>query len=101
MSEKLTHYLQAWHLSDPQLLAQTPTSHVYTVKSGGERVILKLLTPLGNEEQSGAAALRCYDGHGAVWLLRYDEHAHLLEYADGENLIGMVKRGHDEQATAI
>src|SRR5262249_50402303 len=101
VAQKLSQYLEAWHLTDPQPLAQTPTSHVYTVASGNERVILKLLTPVGTEERVGAIALRCYDGHGAVRLLRADEEAHLLEYADGENLVGMVQRGDDEQATAI
>jgi streptomycin 6-kinase len=100
-AKTLPQYLKAWNLTDPQPLAQTPTSHVYTVTSGGERVILKLLTPLGTEERGGAVALRCYDGHGAVRLLRADEQAHLLEYADGDNLVGMVERGDDEQATGI
>jgi streptomycin 6-kinase len=33
--------------------------------------------------------------------LRDDEGAHLLEYVGGEDLIPMVKRGEDQQATAI
>jgi streptomycin 6-kinase len=102
MSEHLNHYLHAWNLSDPQPLAQTPTSHVYTVTSAdGTTVILKLLTPFGHEERNGAAALRCFDGRGAVRLLRQDDHAHLLEYADGQDLIGLVKSGDDEKAALI
>src|SRR5688500_13089244 len=65
MNETLNHYLSLWVLSDPQILAQTPTSHVYTVTRAGKTVILKLLTEYGWEEQRGAAALRYYDGHGA------------------------------------
>ena len=38
MSEQLPHYLEIWNLSDPHLLAETFTSHVYTVTSGGETV---------------------------------------------------------------
>jgi len=98
---KLQHYLTAWNLAGPQLLAETPTSHVYTVTSGAERVILKVLSEIGEEEQVGAAALRYWDGRGAVRLLRQDEGAHLLEYADGDDLISRVTHGGDEEATAI
>lgn len=101
VSDKLVYYLKAWTLAAPQPLAQTVTSHVYTVTHEGTRAVLKLLTEVGEEERAGAVALRHYNGHGAVRLLRADENAHLLEYADGENLVGMVKRGDDAQATAI
>ncbi len=98
----LQHYLDAWALSDPKLLAETPTSHVYTVISGGETLVLKLLTPIGvDDEQSGAVALRCFAGRGAVRLLRHDAGAHLLEYVAGDDLVPLVKRGEDAQATAI
>jgi len=101
MSNALNFYLQKWDLSDPQMLATTITSHVYTVTSAGERVILKLLTEIGTEERQGATALHYFDGYGAVHLLREDEQAHLLEYAVGDNLVGLVKRGQDDEATAI
>ena len=98
----LEHYLAAWRLTDPQPLAQTPTSHVYTVTYQGETAVLKLLTPVGiHDEQCGAAALRHYDGRGAVRLLRGDDRAHLLEYAGGDDLVPLVARGDDEQATHI
>jgi streptomycin 6-kinase len=101
MIENLNHYLDLWELSDPQLLAETVTSQVYTVTSNRTRVILKLLKEYGSEERNGAIALGYWDGRGAVRLLRVDEQAHLLEYAAGEDLIGMVKNGQDEEATAI
>lgn len=101
-TEALPHYLRAWALCDPQPLAQTATSTLYTVQADGARAVLKLLTPLGAvDEQPGAAALRCFDGHGAVRLLRHDDHAHLLEYAEGPDLVPLVRRGEDDQATAI
>ena len=100
MPAALDHYLAAWNLSDPQLLAQTVTSHVYTVTSGADRVVLKVLSAIGEEERVGAAALRYWDGRGAVRLLRVDEGAHLLEYAAGDDLIPLVAQGRDEQATA-
>lgn len=101
MNETLKHYLSLWSLSDPQMMAQTPTSHVYTVSRAGESVVLKLLTEYGWEEQRGAAALRYYDGRGAVRLYAADEHAQLLEYASGDELITVVERGDDEGATRI
>ena len=100
-NHKLKHYLVAWDLSNPQLLAQTATSHIYTVTQGSEIVILKLLSPSEIDEQRGAVALRYFDGHGAVRLLRYDEGAHLLEYAAGDELVTLVERGEDENATRI
>src|SRR5512147_1634001 len=100
-NKKLNNYLTAWNLSNPQLLMQTMTSHIYTVIYETETVILKLLSPSETDEQRGAVALRCFDGHGAVRLLRYDEGAHLLEYAAGDELVTLVERGEDEKATGI
>lgn len=100
-NKKLNHYLTAWKLSNPELLMQTMTSHIYTVTNESETVILKLLSPSEVDEQRGAVALRCFDGHGAVRLLRYDEGAHLMEYATGDELVTLVERGEDEQATRI
>jgi streptomycin 6-kinase len=100
-NKKLNYYLTAWNLSNPQLLTQTATSHIYTVTYNSETVILKLLSPSETEEQRGAVALRYFDGCGAVRLLRYDEGAHLMEYAAGDELIMLVERGEDENATRI
>ena len=100
-NKKLNYYLTAWNLSNPQLLTQTMTSHIYTVTYETETVILKLLSPSETDEQRGAVALRCFDGHGAVRLLRYDEGAQLMEYAAGDELVTLVERGEDENATHI
>lgn len=101
-AENLDQYMQKWALTDPKPLAQTPTSHVYTVQYQGEMVVLKLLTPIGvKDEHNGAVALQCFDGKGAVRLLRHDDGAHLLEYAGDTDLVAMVKQGDDEKATAI
>ena len=85
-NKKLNNYLTTWNLSNPKLLIQTMTSHIYTVTHESETVILKLLSPSEIDEQRGAVALRCFDGHGAVRLLRYDEGAQLMEYAAGDEL---------------
>jgi streptomycin 6-kinase len=100
-NEKLNDYLAAWELSKPQLLAQTMTSRIYTVIHDNEKVILKLLSSSEADEQRGAVALRYFDGHGAVKLLRYDDGAQLMEYASGNALVTLVERGEDENATRI
>jgi streptomycin 6-kinase len=99
--ERLGHYLAAWQLANPQLLTQTVTSHIYTVTRENETVVLKLLSPTETEEQTGAVALRYFDGHGAVRLLAADEGAQLLEYAAGDELVTLAERGQDEEATRI
>lgn len=99
--QRLGHYLADWDLADPQLLAQTMTSHIYTVAHGGETVILKLLSSQEVEEQRGALSLRYFDGHSAVRLLEYDQGAQLLEYAAGPELVTVVEGGEDELATRI
>ena len=100
-NKKLKYYLASWNLSNPQFLTQTMTSHIYSVTCETETVILKLLSPSETDEQRGAVALRYFDGRGAVRLLRYDEGAHLMEYAAGDELVTLVERGEDENATRI
>jgi len=102
MSDLLDHFLKTWDLTDPRPLARTATSEVFLVLRQGTRVVLKLLTDAGVEdERAGAVALRCFDGRGAVRLLRVHERAHLLEYAGGDDLLPLVRGGGDDQATAI
>jgi len=97
----LERYVTAWNLRNPRQLAQTPTSTVYLVTLDREEVVLKILSPYGEEERPGAVALRHFGGNGAVRLLRGDDHAHLLEYAPGEDVAELVKNGQDERATEI
>jgi streptomycin 6-kinase len=98
----LEHYLSQWHLSQPTLLAETATSHVYVVQAHEQALILKILTPLGiRDEQNGIQALRYFDGKGAVRVWHSDQHAMLLDYASGDDLVGMVQRGEDTQANDI
>jgi streptomycin 6-kinase len=101
MSEHLNTYLTHWELSQPELLATTPTSHVYTVRKNGAAAVLKLLTPYGWEERAGAVALRHWDGHGAIRLYEADENAQLVEYVEGDDLVTLVQRGDDAEATRI
>jgi len=102
MTADLNHYLRLWHLGNPHLLARSPRSDVYTVVRDSEKVVLKLLTPVGMEDEAdGALALRYFDGQGAVRLLAQDAGAHLLEYAGDEDLAGMVYRGDDLAAAGV
>lgn len=97
--KRLKDYLSRWELSSPHLLTQTMTSHIYTVTHDTKTAVLKLLSASETDEQRGAVTLRHFDGRGAVRLLRYDEGAHLLEYAAGDELVTLVERGEDENAT--
>lgn len=100
-NNKLNYYLTAWNLTNPEMLTQTMTSHIYTVTTQSGTAILKLLSPSETDEQRGAIALHHFAGHGAVRLLNYDQSAHLLEYAAGDELVTLVERGQDENATRI
>lgn len=53
-TNQLNYYLAAWELSNPHLLTQTMTSHIYTVTHGTETFVLKLLSSSETEEQRGA-----------------------------------------------
>lgn len=98
----LNLYLEKWGLSTPHLLTETATSHIYTVTYQSEIAILKLLKPIGmDDEAGGAMALSHFDGHGAVRLIHADEQAHLLEYAGGDSLVNLVEHGGDDEATHI
>jgi streptomycin 6-kinase len=102
LQDLLKHYLQLWELSNPQPLAQTNTSDVYTVDFNGATVVLKILNETGiTDEGGGAVALSCFNGNGAVRLLHHDNGVHLLEYVGGTDLVSMVAEGNDEQATLI
>jgi streptomycin 6-kinase len=102
LADGLQSYLSRWRLSDPSLLTTTNTSHIYCVSHGGNPAVLKLLSDAGRKDESaGAAALQCFEGKGAVRLMRHDAGAHLLEYVGGEDLKSMVARGGDEVAAGI
>jgi streptomycin 6-kinase len=77
------------------------TSQIYTVSQAADTVILKLLSSDETKEQTGALALHHFAGHGAVRLLRFDQGAQLMEYASGDELVTLVERGEDEQATRV
>jgi streptomycin 6-kinase len=98
----LQYYSQRWNLSDPLPIASTFTSEVYKVRYNNSDAVLKILNEKGKQfEVKGAEVLRCFSGRGAVHLLAADEGAHLLEYADGQQLKSIVMVGNDIGATEI
>jgi streptomycin 6-kinase len=67
----------------------------------GRRVVLKL-TKQANDELHSGAVLRAYGGDGAVRFYESEIGAVLLERLDpGEELVSLVRRGADDEATAI
>ena len=67
----------------------------------GTRVVLKLVTNADDELNSGKV-LEAFGGDGVVRVLEFDVGAVLLERLEpGEQLVNVVRRGDDDQATSI
>lgn len=97
----LDHYLHRWNLHHPEHIAQTPTSHVYRANQNGDKVVLKLFTPVGVEDEfEGVYALQYFAGEGAVRVLDHDDRALLMEYAGDEELAQMVTSDQGDEAAA-
>lgn len=65
------------------------------------RVVLKISKHAGDESHSGKV-LQLFAGHGAVRVHEFETGAILLERLEpGEELVHVVKRGNDEEATRI
>lgn len=92
-----------WALKEKAQIAKTATSDVYLVEnSTGGLSVLKLLTDTGKEDERQASSLLdWYEGLGSVKLLRSNDDALLLEYAEGDELSEWVYAGQDEEATRI
>ena len=54
-TNKLNHYLAAWELSNPHLLTQTMTSHIYTVTHGSRDRRPQTAGPIGDGGAAGRA----------------------------------------------
>lgn len=94
-------YLNLWGLSEPKLLATTPTSFIYEVLKS-EKFILKILTESGAvDEKASSAVLSAWDGQGAVALKAFDEGALLIERLEGSNLYSFSEVNQEEKATEI
>ena len=79
----------------------TASSRVGFGVRDGERVVLKLIEGAADELHSGKV-LRAFGGSGAVRVLEEEVGAVLLERLEpGEQLVSLVKRGEDDEATRI
>lgn len=96
-------YLGGWKLSDPELIAETPTSWVYKVRRRkSEYAALKLLrADAGDDERFGGDMLDWYAGQGAARVYALSHNAVLLEWLDGEPLSALVLDDQDDKATDI
>ena len=90
----LDHFLKLWSLSNPEELAQTPTSNVYTVTHKNKKAVLKVYTDLGRNCESDAPYFfEACKGHGVVDLIAFNDDAVLMEHANGIVLEDWVKEG--------
>lgn len=82
-------------------IRETPTSLVGFGVRASERVVLKITKQARDESHSGKV-LRAFVGDGAVRVYQSETGAVLLERLEpGEQLVELVKRGEDEEATRI
>jgi streptomycin 6-kinase len=80
---------------------ETPTSLLGFGVRDGVRVVLKMTKQAGDESHSGEV-LKAYAGDGAVQVYESEIDAVLLERLEpGEQLVNLVKRGDDAEATKI
>jgi len=80
---------------------ETQTSRLGFGWRDGARVVLKISKQIGDESHSGEV-LKAYGGDGAVRVYESEPSAVLLERIEpGEQLVNVVRRGEDDEATKI
>ncbi|WP_413287938.1 aminoglycoside phosphotransferase family protein [Bdellovibrio sp. HCB337] len=101
IGSKLEKYLTLWNLSDPKLVATTPTSFIYEV-SRDEDLILKIFTETGAiDEKASSSVLAAWNGNGSVELKASDDGALLIERLEGPNLYFYSESKNETKATEI
>ena len=91
---------EAWNVTI-EGTRETPTSLLGFGVRAGKRVVLKITKHAGDESHSGEV-LKAFGGDGAVRVYESETGAVLLERLEpGEQLVNLVKRGDDEEATRI
>jgi streptomycin 6-kinase len=100
MKDQLPAKAAQWHVTLDEV-RDTGTSVLGFGVRDGRRVVLKVIKKADDERHSGAV-LRAFGGDGAVRVLEAEAGAVLLERLDpGEQLVNMVRRGADDEATTI
>lgn len=98
--KQLESHAARWNVALDRV-AETPSSLLGFGERNGAPVVLKLSKREGDESQSGAV-LRAFGSDGAVRVYESDRGAVLLERLDpGEQLVNLVRRGEDSEATTI
>ena len=91
---------EAWNVTIEET-RETPTSLLGFGVRAGRGVVLKITKQTGDESHSGEV-LKAFAGDGAVKVYESETGAVLLERLEpGEQLVDLVKRGEDEEATKI
>ena len=91
---------EAWDVMIEEV-QETPTSVLGFGVRAGRRVVLKITKHAGDESHSGEV-LKAFAGNGAVTVYESETGAVLLERLEpGEQLVNLVKRGDEEEATKI
>src|SRR5215211_8134846 len=100
MKDQLPAKAAEWNITLEEV-RETATSLLGFGVRDGRRVVLKLTTQAADELHSGAV-LRAFGGDGAVRVYESEVGAVLLERLDpGEELVNLVRRGADDEATKI
>lgn len=100
MNNQLQAKAAEWNI-DIEETRETATSLLGFGLRDGRRVVLKLLKQTGDEMHSGKV-LRVFGGSGAVRVYKAEAGAVLLERLEpGEELVNVVRRGDDDEATRI
>src|SRR5918996_3372657 len=100
MKDQLPAKAAAWNVTLEET-RETATSVLGFGVREGRRVVLKLTKKADDELHSGAV-LRAFGSDGAVRVYESEVGAVLLERLDpGEELVNLVKRGADDEATTI
>lgn len=94
MTSRRDQAARLWALTDLQPLATTQSSHLYRATMQGAPVVLKLLTPAGEDEAPGGHLLTAWNGQDAVRLIAQAPGAMLLEALDGPTLGEAIRSGH-------
>lgn len=99
MKDRLPAKAAEWNVTLDEV-RETATSVVGFGVRDGRRVVLKLMK--ADDELHSGAVLRAFGGDGAVRVLESEVGVVLLERLDpGEELVNLVRRGGDDEATTI
>lgn len=95
-----SEYIQRWQLIPDGEPIITHSSRLLPVRRRGRAGMLKIAEQA--DEKAGNAVMVWWNGEGAAQVWEHDEHALLLERAEGQrSLAAMAANGHDDEATRI